>query len=169
MKKFISIIGVIFMIFSFSSASIKEGDTVPDYRLKADNGKYINISDYKGKWIILYFYPKDNTPGCTKEAKTFSELYDEFKKYNAVIFGINTDSVKSHQKFKKKHNLKITLLSDPKGKVAKDFGVRVILGFCHRDTVLINPEGKVEKIYREVDPEGNPKAILEFLKSKSNK
>jgi peroxiredoxin Q/BCP len=169
MRKLIFIFGVVLMFFSFGNAKIKEGDKVPDYRLLADNGKYINLSNYRGKWIILYFYPKDNTPGCTKEAKTFSDLYDEFKKENAVIFGINTDDIKSHQKFKKKHNLKITLLSDKKGKVAKDFGVRVILGFCHRDTILINTEGKVEKIYRGVDPEGNPKEILNYIRNKNKK
>ena len=168
MKYLIAILGV-FMLFNIGNAKLKEGDSVPNYKLLADNGEYINLADFRGKWIVLYFYPKDNTPGCIKEAKTFSKLYDEFKKENAVIFGINTDSIKSHQKFKKKHNLKITLLSDPKGKVAKDFGVRVILGFCHRDTVLINPEGKIEKIYRGVDPEGNPKKILEYIKSKNKK
>ncbi len=168
MKYLIAILGV-FMLFNIGNAKLKEGDSVPNYKLLADNGEYINLADFRGKWVVLYFYPKDNTPGCIKEGKTFSKLYDEFKKENAVIFGINTDSIKSHQKFKKKHNLKITLLSDPKGKVAKDFGVRVILGFCHRDTVLINPEGKIEKIYRGVDPEGNPKKILEYIKSKNKK
>ncbi len=167
MKKITFILGVVFMLFNFGNAQLKEGDKIPNYRLLADNGEYINLADYRGKWIILYFYPKDNTPGCIKEGKMFSKLYEEFKKENAVIFGINTDSIKSHQKFKKKHNLKITLLSDPKGKVAKDFGVKIILGFCHRDTVLINPDGVIEKIYRGVDPEGNPKAVLEYIKSKN--
>ncbi len=159
----------IFLTGSLSASVLKEGDLVKNFRILADNGTYISLGDYKGKWVILYFYPKDDTYGCTKEAKRFSELKKEFEKLNAVIFGINKDSMESHKKFKKKHKLTITLLTDKNGEVSKFFGVKTFFGMCKRDTILINPEGKVERIYRGVDPEGNPEDILTYLKEKTKR
>ncbi len=166
MKTLIFAIGIISMLFSFSKAEVKEGDYIPPLKAVDDTGREINLNDFKGKWIVLYFYPKDNTPGCTKEAITYSKLKEEFERENAVVFGINTDTVESHRKFKEKHNISIPLISDD-GKIAKLFGVKMIFGICFRDTVIINPEGKVEKIYRGVDPEGNPVEVLKYIREKN--
>ena len=146
---------------------ISEGQKAPDFRLVADNGKEVRLYDYLGKWIVLYFYPKADTPHCTQQAKEYSKLLEEFEKENAVVFGISTDELEKIREFKKKHNLKVTFLSDPEGKVAKTYGVKLILGMCSRDTVIINPEGIVEKIYRGVDPKADPHRVLEYIKAKN--
>ncbi|BBB32649.1 peroxiredoxin Q/BCP [Thermotomaculum hydrothermale] len=168
MKVFMTVL-LISGLFSFNiyAKSAKKGDPIPNFKVQADNGEFIELSKFKGKWVILYFYPKDDTSGCTKEAITFSELKKEFEKVNAIVFGINKDNLESHRKFKKKHNITIPLLYDKTGEVSKFFGVKSLFGMCRRDTILINPEGKIEKIYRSVNPEGNPKEILEYIKKKS--
>lgn len=136
------------------------------FSLQNHEGKVVNLSDYKGRWVVLYFYPKADTPGCTTQAKEYTRLMPEFEKLKVKVFGISTDKVESLQKFRKKHNLSVELLSDPKGSVAKAYGVNVIAGFCSRDTVLIDPDLKIEKIYRGVDPSADPKRVLDYIKSK---
>jgi len=147
----------------------KKGDAIKKYRLQSDDGTFIDTSSFKGKWVVLYFYPKDDTPGCTKEAQTFTSLIDEFTQANALVYGINTDSPESHRRFKRKYDLKVALLSDRTETVADDFGVKVIAGFCARDTVLINPKGAVEEIFRGVNPSGHPGEILKYIKDHSAK
>jgi len=147
--------------------TFKEGDQAPNFAFEAENGQIIKPGETGKKWVILYFYPKDDTPGCTAQAKTFTSLLDEFEKANAVVYGINTDNKESHLKFKKKYDLKHTLLTDPDGKAARSFGITVLLGLCSRDSVLINPEGKIEKIYRGVKPDANPKEILKYIQEKN--
>jgi peroxiredoxin Q/BCP len=102
---------------------IEEGKRAPNFCLENDEGKKVCLEDFKGKWIVLYFYPKDNTPGCTKEAEDFSERTDEFDKLNAVVLGVSPDSVESHRKFKEKRNLKVILLSDESKEILKTYGV----------------------------------------------
>jgi len=160
---------LVFLCFVFSvsvmaSTPLSEGDDIPGGLFLPDqNGNVVQLDDYKGKWLILYFYPKDDTPGCRREAITYSGLVDGFASQNAVVFGVNTDSAESHQAFIKKYDLKIDLLVDEEKKLIKLFDVSTTFGFCSRDTVLISPEGTVEKIYRGVSPEGNPKEILAYL------
>ena len=151
---------------------IKEGEKAPDFTLDSDDGKRISMSDFQGKNIVLYFYPKDNTPGCTQEAIEFQKLSRKFTKINAVILGISKDSIESHQKFKHKNNLHFTLLSDPKAKVQKLYGVwreknlygKKFMG-TERSTFLINGNGVVEKIYRKVKVKGHAEACLLDLKA----
>lgn len=139
---------------------------LPDYE-----GKEHCLHDYLGKWIVLYFYPKDNTSGCTKEAKGFTEMRDEFEKLGAVIIGISKDSPKSHAKFIEKHNLKILLLSDEEHKVLEKYGAwgkkknygREYFGAI-RTTFLIDPEGKIVKVWRNVRVNGHVEKVLEELK-----
>ena len=157
----------LFFGLNLNAKPIKEGDIVKKFKVQADDGSVVELGNLKGKWVILYFYPKDDTSGCTKEAITFSRLKKEFEKVNAVVFGINKDNLESHRKFKKKHNITIPLLYDKTGEVSKYFGVKSLFGMCRRDTILINPEGKIEKIYRSVNPEGNPKDILNYIKNKT--
>lgn len=146
---------------------LKEGDSIPSLSFGSDEGKTISLNDYRGRWLVLYFYPKDGTSGCTAQAKRFSELLQDYDQANATVFGINTDSAESHRQFKDKNELKVTLLTNPAGDAAALFGIRVVLGLCARDSVLINPMGKIQKIYRGVDPKGNPGEILEYIRSQA--
>ena len=135
----------------------------------------ICLRDLKGKWIILYFYPKDNTPGCTTEAKEFSKLLDEFEKLDAIVIGISPDSPKKHSNFIEKHNLTITLLSDEKKEVIKAYGAwgkKKMYGKEYegviRSTFIINPEGEIVKEYKKVKAKGHAKKVLEDLKEIKN-
>jgi len=139
-----------------------------------DNIK-ICLRDFRGKWVIVYFYPKDNTPGCTTEAKEFSELLEEFEKENAVIIGISPDSPKRHCNFIQKHNLKIILLSDEEKKAIKEFGAwgkKKAYGKEYesviRSTFIINPDGDIVKEYKKVKAKGHTKKVLEDLKEIQN-
>jgi len=146
---------------------VTEGDQAPDFTLQADDGREVSLSDYKGKKVVLYFYPKDETPGCTQEAIEFRDMVKEFDKEDAVILGVSKDSVQSHQKFKRKHNLPFTLLSDLDGKVLDLYGVwkkkslygRNFMG-TERTTFLIDEKGIVKKLYRKVKVKGHAQACL---------
>ncbi len=150
---------------------MKEGDIAEDFCLPDYEGKEHCLHDYRGKWVVLYFYPKDNTSGCTKEAKGFTEMRGEFEKLGAVIIGVSKDSPKSHAKFIEKHNLKILLLSDEEHKVLERYGAwgkkknygREYYGTI-RTTFLIDPEGKIVKVWRNVRVNGHVEKVLEELK-----
>lgn len=146
-------------------------DVAPDFELADQNNVMHKLSDYKGNWVLLYFYPKDNTPGCTKEACSMRDNFPSFGKLNAKVFGISADSTKSHKKFADKYNLNFTLLSDESHKLLKKYGVwqkRKLMGreFTHvaRWSFLVNPEGKIAKIYKKVDPKQHATEVLEDLK-----
>ena len=145
---------------------ISEGQFAYNFTLTSDEGKRVRLSDYIGKWVVLYFYPKADTPGCTAQAKEYSRLMYRFDSLGVKVFGISTDSVEDIKRFKEKHGLNVTFLSDPKGEVARAYGVRLFFGMCSRDTVIVNPMGKVEKIYRGVDPSADPYRVLEYIRSK---
>lgn len=150
------------------------GERAPEFTLQTDDGREVSLSGYRGKKVVLYFYPKDGTPGCTTEAKEFRDIVKEFEKENAVILGVSKDSVKSHQRFKQKHALPFTLLSDPEGKVLDLYDVwkkkslygRTFMG-TERTTFLINEDGIVEKVYRKVRAKGHAEICLLDLKSRS--
>lgn len=151
---------------------VNVGEPAPEFTLQADDGRDVSLSDYRGKKVVLYFYPKDGTPGCTTEAKEFSDTMKEFEKENALILGVSKDSVKSHQQFKQKHALPFTLLSDPEGKVLDLYGVwkkkslygRTFMG-TERTTFLINEDGIIVKLYRKVKAKGHAEICLLDLKS----
>ncbi len=144
-----------------------EGDQAPSFTLQADDGREVSLSDYQGKKVVLYFYPKDGTPGCTREAIEFRDIAKEFEKEDAAILGVSKDSVQSHQKFKRKHELPFTLLSDPEGKVLDLYGVwkkkslygRTFMG-TERTTFLIDEKGIVKKVYRKVKVKGHAQTCL---------
>ena len=133
---------------------IEVGKKAPAVKLEDQNGNEINLADYKGKKVVLYFYPKDNTSGCTKEACNFRDSFPKFKGVKAVIFGVSPDSVASHKKFAEKYDLPFSLLADPEKKVLEAFGVwkeksmygKKYMG-VERTTVIINEEGKISKIF----------------------
>jgi len=150
---------------------LKEGDKAPDFKLLNDQGNEVSISDFRGKTVVLYFYPKDNTSGCTKEAQGFRDLYNDFSEKNIEIIGVSPDSVKTHAGFKEKHSLPFMLLSDPDKKVIKLYGAwglkknygREYEGLI-RSTVVINPEGYVIKTYPKIRKAAeHPKKVLEDL------
>ena len=149
-----------------------KGDRAPDFNLEADDGRRVSLKDYRGKKLVLYFYPKDGTPGCIREAVEFRDIAEEFEKQGAVIVGVSKDSIKSHQKFKEKHDLPFTLLSDPEGKVLDLYGVwkkkslygRTFMG-TERTTFLIDEKGFVTKVYRKVRVKGHAQVCLLDLKA----
>jgi len=153
------------MLFNFSKAELKEGDLLFDkITLLDENGEKLNLDKFRGRWIVIYFYPKDNTSSCTKQAINYSNLIDEFESEEAIVFGVNQDSVKSHKKFKERHDLKIKLLSDVDEVLIKAFGIKVFLGACMRDTVIIDREFKVAKIAKGVSPDADANRVLKFIK-----
>lgn len=151
---------------------LKIGDTAPDFSLQDQSGLTHQISDYRGQWVLLYFYPKDMTPGCTTQACTLRDVWDEFKQLDTVILGISTDSVDSHRKFAEKHQLPFTLLADCEKKVVQQYrvwGERSFMGKKYmgtaRTSFLVNPEGVIEKIYEKVKPMRHALDVLGDLRA----
>ena len=135
------------------------GTLAPDFTLSDQHGELHTLSDYRGKWVLLYFYPKDDTPGCTIEACTIRDQFQDFKKIDATVLGVSTDSVKSHKKFADAYELPFTLLADEEKEVVGKYGVfgeRKFMGRAYMGTVrtsfLIAPTGKIVKVYEKVKP-----------------
>lgn len=150
---------------------VKEGDQAIDFTLEASNGEKVTLSHFKGKNVVLFFYPKDQTPGCTKEACGFRDAYQEFSDLNTVILGINKDPVSSHQKFIEKQNLPFLLLSDPEGEVCEMYGVikdKKMFGRQYkgieRSTFVIDKDGNIAKAYRKVKVTGHVEEVLQFVR-----
>lgn len=149
---------------------LKEGDKALDFELMDPNGEKIKLSDFKGKKILLYFYPRDNTPGCTKEACDFRDAYDLILDTGTVVIGISPDGVASHKKFKEKHHLPFYLLSDPYKDVATDYGAygeknmfgKKTMGII-RTTFIIDKNMKIAKVYRKVTVKGHIEALLKDI------
>ena len=150
--------------------TLKIGDKIPKFSLNLSNDTVINSKNLIGNTYVIYFYPKDNTPGCTNEAKEFSSLFKDFKNLNVEIIGISKDSIKTHQNFIEKHKLKIKLGSDQEGKVIEKFGVwvekkmygRIYMG-VERSSFLISDKGKIENIWRKVKVKGHAKEVYERI------
>ena len=150
---------------------LKAGAPAPDFSVKDQTGAWVRLNDFKGKWVVLYFYPKDNTPGCTIEAIAFTKYLKDFSKLNAEILGTSPDSCESHVKFINSQKLKISLLSDPDQKFCKAYDVWQLKQFMGkeymgvvRSTFLIDPEGKIAFLWNSVKAEGHAEAVLEKLK-----
>lgn len=149
-----------------------EGKKAPPFSLEGNDGKKHSLEDYKGKTVVLYFYPRDNTPGCTKEACGFRDLNGALKKAGTVVLGVSKDSIESHKKFAGEYKLPFTLLSDPKAEVMKKygaFGKKMMYGKevegTIRSTVVIDPQGVVAKHWTAVKKaEAHPDEVLSFLK-----
>ena len=146
------------------------GQTAPDFTLQDQNGKEVHLSDYLGKKVVLYFYPKDNTPGCTRQACAFAAAYEDFRRQDIAVIGISKDSVASHVKFAEKYNLPFVLLSDPERKAIEPYGVwqekkmcgKVSMGVV-RTTFIIDERGVVTHVMPKVKPDTNAEEVLALL------
>jgi thioredoxin-dependent peroxiredoxin len=147
---------------------IKEGNAAPDFTATNTNGETIRLKDLRGKKVVLYFYPKDDTPGCTKEACSFRDAFSDFRKHDIEVIGVSTDSEASHKKFTTKYQLPFTLLADTDHSIADAYGVygekkfmgRTYMG-VKRMTFLIDEKGKVRKVFEKVKPEEHAREVLE--------
>lgn len=152
---------------------LEPGMKAPKFTLNDTDGNTVSLSDFLGKKVVLYFYPKDNTPGCTRQACAFAAAYEGFKSKNVVVIGISKDSVASHQRFSQKYDLPFILLSDPELQAIQSYGVwqekklygKVSMGVT-RTTVIIDEQGNIEKVMPKVKPDTNATEILAFLGSK---
>ena len=149
---------------------IEVGTKAPNFTLNDKDGNAVSLSNFLGKKVVLYFYPKDNTPGCTRQACAFAGAYAGFKQKDVVVIGVSKDSVASHQKFAEKYNLPFVLLSDPEKKAIEEFGVwqekkmcgKVSMGVV-RTTFIIDENGVIERVMPKVKPDTNAAEILEYL------
>ena len=152
--------------------SVEIGKPAPEFTLAATGGEKVSLSDFLGKTVILYFYPKDDTPGCTKEACDLRDSWDQITDDGAVVLGVSGDSVDSHDHFRKKHSLPFTLLSDPEHRVSEAYGVwteksnygRTYMGI-ERSTFVIGPDGKTKAIFRKVKVDGHTGEILKAIEA----
>jgi peroxiredoxin Q/BCP len=145
------------------------GTPAPAFKLQDQAGKWHSLSDYRGKWVAMYFYPKDDTPGCTTQACGFRDNIFAFNKEGAVILGVSVDEVASHKEFAEKHSLPFTLLADADKNVARQYGVLKtymgVMEMARRDTFIIDPQGRIAKHYESVDPEGHSQVVLADIKA----
>src|SRR5467141_4488603 len=144
------------------------GETAPDFTLRSDDGRAVQLKDFRGKKVVLYFYPKDDTPGCTKEACSFRDAFSDFEKRGIKVLGISTDNEASHKKFVQKYRLPLTLLTDTDHSISERYGTygqkkfmgRTYLG-VHRKTFLIDEKGKIKQIFEKVKPDEHAREVLE--------
>jgi len=156
-------------------SGLKNGDQAPPFCLPDEKGENLSLGDLKGKWVILYFYPRDNTPGCTTEASDFSAGLDDFAAMNAAVIGVSRDSAESHRRFIEKKGLKVTLLSDRDHKTMEDYGVwqlkktygKESMGIV-RTTFIIDPDGKIVHMWPKVKVKGHAEQVKDFLKEVSS-
>jgi peroxiredoxin Q/BCP len=150
---------------------LSENELAPDFILPCETGEVMSIKDFKGKTVVLYFYPKDDTPGCTQQAKDFRDKIEEFIKLNAIVIGVSRDTIDRHEEFKKKYALPFSLISDEDGIALEEYGVWVEKNMygkkymgIERSTYLINREGKIKKIWRKVSVGGHVAEVLEAVR-----
>lgn len=166
---------LIAMLFSFSLAradTLEAGMAAPDFALSDAGGKSYRLEEWQGYWLVLYFYPKDNTPGCTTEAENFRDAAPAFAAAGARVAGISLDDGPSHEAFAGKLKLSFPLLSDPGGVVARQYGALLNLGvmkFARRHTFLIDPAGRIARIYRDVDPSSHAQELLNDIRQLAGK
>jgi len=161
------VVFVVPRVLSSSKAAVPAlGSAAPDFTLPSQEGASVSLKDYRGKWVVLYFYPKDQTPGCTREAHNFQADQAKYDARDSVILGVSVDSVGSHKKFCAKEGLNFKLLADTDGRVSKQYGSLTDLGvakFASRHTFLIDPSGKIARAYMSVDPGGHSEEVLAAL------
>ena len=159
-----SLIAFLLAVSSSSIAGLKVGDKAPNFALQDQNNITHTLIDYEGQWVVLYFYPKDDTPGCTTQACDFRDAVKRIIASKSVVFGLSLDSVASHKLFAEKYNLPFSLLADETGEVSKLYdSLRKLLGYAKRNTFIVDPKGNIAKIYLSVDPKTHSKMVLNDL------
>ena len=156
------------LFFSVYAEDLKPGDPAPAFELRDQHGKWHQLADYQGQWLVLYFYPKDDTPGCTREACEFRDDFAVLRDMNAGLLGVSLDDVKSHKEFADKYHLPFPLLSDSSGEVARAYGSLWKLGpirFARRHTFIIDPQGHIAKVYRSVVPKTHSDTVIQDLEN----
>lgn len=161
---------ILLFIISSSSFGIDVGKPAPPFSALNQDGKKISLSQFKNNYVLLYFYPQDDTYGCTAEAKGFQAELENYKNTNAVILGVSSQGIASHKKFASKYGLTFDLLADEDGMVRKsyDIGKVPVLGLAKRESVLIGPDGNILRIYKDVDPKKHPGEVISDIKSSKN-
>ena len=166
-------LGLLASFFIVTGAAAQEapavaGSMAPEFRLQDQSGKWHSLADYRGQWVVLYFYPKDNTPGCTTQACELRDNIFAFREIGAVILGVSVDDVASHKAFAEEHGLPFAILADSDKKVATRYGVLTkylgMMELARRSTFIIDPQGRIAKHYPKVDPEGHSAMVLADLK-----
>ncbi len=160
------IVGGLAWHFAFASSAPEVGSSAPGFTLPSQDGTPVSLKDFGGKWVVLYFYPKDMTKGCTIEAHNFQRDQDQYAKRNAVVLGVSVDSVDSHKQFCAKEGLNFKLLADPDHKVVSAYGSLMNFGvtqIASRHTFIIDPQGKIVRSYMTVDPNGHSQEVLAAL------
>ena len=148
------------------AAGPQDGQAAPNFKLQDQKGNWHTLDQYRGKWVVLYFYPKDDTPGCTTEVCTFRDDVAKLHKQNAEVLGVSLDDIKSHEAFAEKYHVPFPLLADNTQATAKAYGVlatHLSFTYARRETFLIDPQGKVAKHYKDVDPKANSGQVLADL------
>jgi len=166
MRRLLSLIALSLVTVSAWAAGPAVGDKAPDFRLQDQKGDWHTLETEKGKWLVMYFYPKDFTAGCTTEVCTFRDDIVKLHRAGAVVLGVSLDDVDSHAAFAEKYHVPFPLLSDPNGEVATKYAVLTNKGdmkYAMRETFLIDPAGKIVKVYKDVDPEKNSGQVLADL------
>jgi thioredoxin-dependent peroxiredoxin len=152
-----------------ASATLVPGTVAPAFRLPDQNGKWVTLAEQRGKWVVLYFYAKDNTPGCTTEACDFRDNNPAFEALGAVVLGISVDDVASHKGFAEEHRLPFSILADSDKRVSREYGVLHkplgLIELARRETFIVDPQGIIVKHYRDVDPDAHSKQVLADLKA----
>jgi peroxiredoxin Q/BCP len=174
LKLFGRFLGALLVLVGISSivrADINIGDAAPDFRMQDQKGEWHALDQYRGQWVVLYFYPKDDTPGCTKEACAFRDNIFAFEDLGAVVLGVSLDDVESHEAFAEKYSLPFSLLSDPEAQAATEYGVLKSMGafkFAQRQSFIIDSGGNIAKHYATVNAEKHSEEVLTDLQALMN-
>lgn len=165
---FAALASLILAAAAVAQESPAAGDAAPEFRLQDQKGQWHALADYRGKWVVLYFYPKDNTPGCTAQACELRDNIFAFRDAGAVVLGVSVDDVASHKAFAEEYSLPFAILADADKKVATSYGVLTkflgMMELARRDTFIIDPQGRVARHYMKVDPSNHSAMVLEDLK-----
>jgi thioredoxin-dependent peroxiredoxin len=147
----------------FDQVTLQIGDTAPELKLKDQHGNLVFLRDYAGRWVVLYFYPKDDTPGCTREACNFRDESERLVPFNVQVLGISVDSRESHESFAKKFKLNFPVLADPTRKITRAYGALAFYRLARRMTFIIDPQGKIRKIFKSVNPKIHVEEVAQAL------